>query len=257
MEKVRRRQQKENEKEPQTWGLEHLQRFSVSGSAEFDDNTSLQIAQSSSCSGSSSQLLDGNANAHRVARELLTDEEAHALGEAVAVARQRSHSQTTSIHAVSALLALPASTLRDACSRATTSAYSSGRQFRPLHLCLANSLDELPTSKALDEDPPVSNSLMVAIKRGPFSGGLDDDDDGDDDVSRRMGEASVKRDGKGRNLFLVGAYASNAIKGFVNSVNKENNGGVLPSEIRGVIVMGIEDEVIQFVRQGGGDREKC
>ncbi|KAJ6777663.1 CHAPERONE PROTEIN CLPD CHLOROPLASTIC [Salix koriyanagi] len=242
-----------------------------------------------------------------VARQCLTDEAARALDEAVAVARRRNHCQTTSLHAVSALLSLPASALRDACSRATASAFSSRRQFRALDLSVGVSLDRLPSSRALDEDPPISNSLMAAIKRSqanqrrhpenfhlhqihcnqqaasvlkvemkhfilsilddpivsrvlgeagfrscdlkiaivhppvsqslnysrvgrapiflcnlpgsnitgpgrppgfsfPFSSGLDDDV-GDDDVCRRIGEALVRRDGKGRNLLLVGVYA--------------------------------------------------
>ncbi|KAL3611266.1 hypothetical protein D5086_002286 [Populus alba] len=292
-----------------------------------------------------------------VARQCLTDEAARALDEAVAVARRRNHCQTTSLHAVSALLALPASTLRDACSRATTSAFSSRRQFRALDLSVGVSLDRLPSSRTLDEDPPISNSLMAAIKRSqanqrrhpdnfhlhqihcnqqaasvlkvemkhftlsilddpivsrvfgeagfrsydikiaivhppvsqssryspvgcapiflcnlpgsnitgpgrppgfsfPFSSGLDDDDVGDDDVCRRIGEALVRRDGKGRNLLLVGVYASKALKGFVDSVNKENKGGVLPSEISGLSVISIEDEIIHFVSELGGDKEK-
>ncbi|XP_076945775.1 protein SMAX1-LIKE 7-like [Bidens hawaiensis] len=101
------------------------------------------------------------------ARQCLTDEAARALDDAVSVARRRSHSQTTSLHAVSALLALPASTLRDACAHARSSAYSPRLQFRALELCVSVSLDRLPSSKAksLEDEPPVSNSLMAAIKR--------------------------------------------------------------------------------------------
>ncbi|OMO90417.1 ATPase, AAA-2 [Corchorus olitorius] len=98
------------------------------------------------------------------ARQCLTDEAARALDEAVAVARRRSHAQTTSLHAVSALLSLPSSTLRDACARARSSAYPSRLQFRALELCVGVSLDRLPSSKTV-EDPPISNSLMAAIKR--------------------------------------------------------------------------------------------
>ncbi|KAL2317492.1 hypothetical protein Fmac_031368 [Flemingia macrophylla] len=109
-----------------------------------------------------------------IARQCLTDEAARALDDAVAVARRRSHSQTTSLHAVSALLALPSSALRDACSRArsaaTTSRFSSSfsprLQFRALELSVGVSLDRLPSSKtSADDGPPVSNSLMAAIKR--------------------------------------------------------------------------------------------
>ncbi|CAH2038690.1 unnamed protein product [Thlaspi arvense] len=103
------------------------------------------------------------------ARECLTEEAARALDDAVSVARRRSHAQTTSLHAVSALLAMPSSILREVCvSRAARSTpYSSRLQFRALELCVGVSLDRLPSSKstAADEDPPVSNSLMAAIKR--------------------------------------------------------------------------------------------
>ncbi|CAA7026342.1 unnamed protein product [Microthlaspi erraticum] len=103
------------------------------------------------------------------ARECLTEEAARALDDAVAVARRRSHAQTTSLHAVSALLTMPSSILREVCvSRAARSTpYSSRLQFRALELCVGVSLDRLPSSKstAAEEDPPVSNSLMAAIKR--------------------------------------------------------------------------------------------
>ncbi|CAH1418126.1 unnamed protein product [Lactuca virosa] len=101
------------------------------------------------------------------ARQCLTDEAARALDDAVAVARRRCHSQTTSLHAVSALLSLPTSILRDACARARSSAYSPRLQFRALELCVTVSLDRLPSSKSKtsDDEPPVSNSLMAAIKR--------------------------------------------------------------------------------------------
>ncbi|XP_010487219.1 PREDICTED: protein SMAX1-LIKE 6-like [Camelina sativa] len=103
------------------------------------------------------------------ARECLTEEAARALDDAVAVARRRSHAQTTSLHAVSALLAMPSSILREVCvSRAARNTpYSSSLQFRALELCVGVSLDRLPSSKspATEDDPPVSNSLMAAIKR--------------------------------------------------------------------------------------------
>ncbi|XP_054798882.1 protein SMAX1-LIKE 6-like [Prosopis cineraria] len=99
------------------------------------------------------------------ARQCLTEEAARALDDAVAVARRRSHAQTTSLHVVSALLALPSSKLREACTRAGSSPYSPRLQLRALELSVGVSLDRLPTSKALEEDPPVSNSLMAAIKR--------------------------------------------------------------------------------------------
>ncbi|TKY47552.1 Chaperone protein ClpB [Spatholobus suberectus] len=103
------------------------------------------------------------------ARQCLTAEAARALDEAVSVARRRGHAQTTSLHAVSALLSLPSSpVLRDACSRARNCAYSPRLQFKALDLCLSVSLDRAPSSHnhlSGDHEPPVSNSLMAAIKR--------------------------------------------------------------------------------------------
>ncbi|KAF8394913.1 hypothetical protein HHK36_018852 [Tetracentron sinense] len=98
------------------------------------------------------------------ARQCLTVEAAQALDDAVGVARQRSHAQTTSLHAVSALLAQPSSVLREACSRARSSAYSPRLQFRALELCFRVALDRIPSSQTVDE-PLISNSLMAAIKR--------------------------------------------------------------------------------------------
>ncbi|XP_057442263.1 protein SMAX1-LIKE 6-like [Lotus japonicus] len=103
------------------------------------------------------------------ARQTLTDEAARALDDAVAVARRRCHTQTTSLHAMSALLATPSSTLRDACARASGGNFSSPPhlQLRVLELSVGVSLDRIPSSRsspAVDE-PPVSNSLMAAIKR--------------------------------------------------------------------------------------------
>ncbi|XWS74804.1 hypothetical protein CRYUN_Cryun01aG0029100 [Craigia yunnanensis] len=99
-----------------------------------------------------------------VARQCLTPEAAHALDEAVSVARRRGHGQTTSLHAFYALLFIPSSALRDACARSRNAAYSPRLQFKALELCLSVSLDRVPSSQ-LSNDPPVSNSLMAAIKR--------------------------------------------------------------------------------------------
>ncbi|KAF6147038.1 hypothetical protein GIB67_036757 [Kingdonia uniflora] len=100
------------------------------------------------------------------AKQCLTSESSQALDEAVVVAHRRGHSQTTSLHATSAFLSH--SILRDACSRIQSSTYSSRLQFRALELCFGSALDRLP-SQTLDAaavvEPPISNSLMAAIKR--------------------------------------------------------------------------------------------
>ncbi|GAA0151131.1 chaperone [Lithospermum erythrorhizon] len=103
-------------------------------------------------------------------KQCLTEESAQALDEAVAVARRRGHSQTTSLHMVSSLLSLPSSTLREACSNTRNNnnninAYSFKIQYKALELCLGVSLDRLSTSPNRVDEPPVSNSLMAAVKR--------------------------------------------------------------------------------------------
>ncbi|RDY09276.1 Protein SMAX1-LIKE 8, partial [Mucuna pruriens] len=99
------------------------------------------------------------------ARQCLTAEAAKALDDAVSVARRRGHGQTTSLHAVSALLSHPPSNLRDACARARSPVHSTRLQFRALELSLSVSLDRAPSTSGGGDDPPVSNSLMAAIKR--------------------------------------------------------------------------------------------
>ncbi|KAL2549721.1 Double Clp-N motif-containing P-loop nucleoside triphosphate hydrolase superfamily protein [Forsythia ovata] len=100
------------------------------------------------------------------ARACLTQEAVTTLDEAVAVARRRGHAQTTSLHMVSSLLSIPNSSLREACTRTRNNAYSTRVQLKALELSLSVSLDRLPSSRTNKvEEPPVSNSLMAAIKR--------------------------------------------------------------------------------------------
>lgn len=118
------------------------------------------------------------------ARACLAADTAAALDDAVGVARRRAHTQTTSLHVVYALIISSASggrggggggssatrsILRDALSRARSSACSARSQFRALELCFGVALDRLPSSNRQaaegSDDPPVSNSLMAAIKR--------------------------------------------------------------------------------------------
>ncbi|XP_076954688.1 protein SMAX1-LIKE 6-like [Bidens hawaiensis] len=100
-----------------------------------------------------------------IARQCLAPEAVHALDEAVSVAHRRCHAQTSSLHAVSALLSLPSSPLREACVRSRNSAYASRVQFKALELCLGVALDRLSSTAQRVDEPPVSNSLMAAIKR--------------------------------------------------------------------------------------------
>ncbi|GAB2299508.1 hypothetical protein Dimus_033574 [Dionaea muscipula] len=100
-----------------------------------------------------------------IAKQCLTEAAASALDEAVSVARRRGHPQTTSIHAVLALLSVPSSPLREACLRARNAVFYPRAQFKALDFCLSLSLDRLPTSQAKVNEPPIANSLMAAIKR--------------------------------------------------------------------------------------------
>ncbi|TQD83369.1 hypothetical protein C1H46_031079 [Malus baccata] len=267
-----------------------------------------------------------------VARQCLTPEAANALDEAVAGARRRGHGQTTSLHAISALLSIPSSALRDACARARNSAYSPRLQFKALELCLSVSLDRV-SSTQLADDPPVSNSLMAAIKRSQANQRrqpenyhlyhqlsqqssisaikvelqhlilsiLDDPvvsrvfaeagfrsseiklailrpfpqilryprsrghhplflcnlaeyadpgrptrtvlTDGDEN-SRRIGEVLGRN--RGRNPLLVGIFAHDALKSFVEALEKRD-GGVLPADLSGLSVISAENDVSKFI----------
>ncbi|KAG0458584.1 hypothetical protein HPP92_023741 [Vanilla planifolia] len=105
------------------------------------------------------------------ARQCLAGDSSIALDAAVTAARRRSHAQTTSLHVIFALLSSSSpSLLRDALSRARSSAYPHRLQFKALELCFGVALDRLPSSSSTAslseaDDPPVSNSLMAAIKR--------------------------------------------------------------------------------------------
>ncbi|CAK9164991.1 unnamed protein product [Ilex paraguariensis] len=282
------------------------------------------------------------------ARQCLTEEAVRALDDAVSVARRRSHAQTTSLHAVSALLAFPSSTLREACARSRSSAYSPRLQFRALELCVGVSLDRLPSSKTLDE-PPISNSLMAAIKRSqanqrrhpetfhlyqqqlqnhnssssistvkvelkhfilsilddpivsrvfgdagfrscdvklaivnpppisrfsvsryppplflcnlsddselnrrgfnfPFAG-FSGSETGDENC-KRICEVLVNK--KAKNPLLIGVCANDALNSFAQYIQKGKN-GVLPAEIDGLIVVGIDNEILEYVGKGGSE----
>ncbi|KAJ0987672.1 hypothetical protein J5N97_006028 [Dioscorea zingiberensis] len=101
------------------------------------------------------------------ARACVAGDAARALDEAVAVARRRVHAQTTSLHVVSALLSpsFHSAMLRDALARARSAAYSPRLQFKALELCFGVALDRLPSAHPPPAEPPMSNSLMAAIKR--------------------------------------------------------------------------------------------
>ncbi|KAJ0983907.1 hypothetical protein J5N97_002263 [Dioscorea zingiberensis] len=101
------------------------------------------------------------------ARACLAGDAARALDDAVAVARRRGHAQTTSLHVVFALLSpsFSSALLRDALSRARSAGYSPRLQFKALELCFGVALDRLQSAHPPPAEPPVSNSLMAAIKR--------------------------------------------------------------------------------------------
>ncbi|KAK2430320.1 Double Clp-N motif-containing P-loop nucleoside triphosphate hydrolase superfamily protein [Trifolium repens] len=276
------------------------------------------------------------------ARQFLTDEAARALDDAVIVARRRCHAQTTSLHAVSSLLSLPSSSLREACCRARTSvrfssnpSFSHRLQLRALELSVGVSLDRLPsaTSKTTEE-PPISNSLMAAIKRSqanqrrspesfhfynqnqngssllkvelkhfvlsilddpivnrvfdeagfrscdvklallqppvqsssrffsppvflcnlePGRTGLTTFPLGIDENSRRISEVILKK--KKRNPFLMGVYAKDAFRSFVELLQKGRGGALFPPGMSGLNVVCVEKEIHEFLKQGGSEEK--
>ncbi|XP_060178814.1 protein SMAX1-LIKE 7-like [Lycium barbarum] len=275
------------------------------------------------------------------ARQCLMQEASITLDDAVAMAGRRGHAQTTSLHFISSLSSIPSSCLREACSRTRNNAYSVRVQFKALELCLGVSMDRLPSSPNRVDDPPVSNSLMAAIKRsqanqrrqpenfsfyqqqlqlqqnqsasssvpivkvelrnlvisilddpvvsrvfgeagfrscdiklailrpvhqlfrysrfrGPppmflcnqtdlyhrfpflgFSGGEDDD-------CRRIGEVFVKN--RRKNPLVLGTCAQGAMNSFLEMVQGNRGGGILPVEVCGLSVIRIDIELLRFVK---------
>lgn len=275
------------------------------------------------------------------ARQFLTDEAARALDDAVAVARRRSHAQTTSLHTISALLSLPSSSLRDAICRARTAvrfpSFSHRLHLRALELSVGVSLDRLPSSKPSPvEEPPVSNSLMAAIKRSqanqrrspesfhfynhngttpsllkvelkhfvlsilddpivnrvfseagfrscdvklallqppvqsssrflssppvflcnlePGRTGLTPFPLGVDENSRRIAEVIAMK-GKKMNPLLMGVYAKDAFRNFVELLQKGLGGGLFPPGMSGLSVVCVEKEIVEFVKDGGSEEK--
>ncbi|KZV25750.1 hypothetical protein F511_04811 [Dorcoceras hygrometricum] len=220
-----------------------------------------------------------------VARQCLAEEAAATLDDAVAVAKRRSHAQTTSLHAISALLALPSSSLREACARARSSACPTRLQFRALELCVGVALDKVSACKSSDEDPPVSNSLMAAIKRSQANQRrhpdtfhlyqqqlnsnssnqtsvavvkvelrhfivsiLDDPISTEivDESSQRVGEILVK--GNKRNPLMIGVCAKDALRNFIEGLKKGGTGYV-PKEIDGLNLISVDLELSKFINK--------
>ncbi|KAI6670150.1 hypothetical protein NL676_005035 [Syzygium grande] len=68
--------------------------------------------------------------------------------------------------------------------------------------------------------------------------------DGDENV-RRIGEVMLRS--KGRNPLLVGVCAYDALRSFVESLDKRKDGSSLPKEISGLTMVDIENDVPKFV----------
>ncbi|CAJ1971021.1 unnamed protein product [Sphenostylis stenocarpa] len=251
------------------------------------------------------------------ARQCLTEEAAKGLDDAVSVARRRGHAQTTSLHAVSAMLSHTSSALRDACARSRSAVHSTRLQFRALELSLSVSLDRSLSKSCGGDDPPVSNSLMAAIKRSqatqrrkpenfplqqPCSVKVDlhhlilsilDDPvvsrvfaeagfwsseiklailrplthlmhqqlplrrnfpfafSGEEDAdNRRIAEVLSRK--SGRNPLLLGACARDALRSFVEAVERQNS-AVLAGELCSLRVTRIGREAMEFVGGSCGE----
>ncbi|XP_010452715.1 PREDICTED: protein SUPPRESSOR OF MAX2 1-like [Camelina sativa] len=100
-------------------------------------------------------------------QQTLTPEAATVLNQSISEAARRNHGQTTPLHVATTLLASPAGFLRRACIRSHPNS-SHPLQCRALELCFSVALERLPTATATppnNNDPPISNALMAALKR--------------------------------------------------------------------------------------------
>ncbi|KAJ8767402.1 hypothetical protein K2173_017446 [Erythroxylum novogranatense] len=96
--------------------------------------------------------------------QTLTPEASNVLNQSIAEASRRNHGQTTPLHVAATLLASPSGFLRQACIKSHPNS-SHPLQCRALELCFSVALERLPTAQIPDNDPPISNALMAALKR--------------------------------------------------------------------------------------------
>ncbi|KFK27312.1 hypothetical protein AALP_AA8G366100 [Arabis alpina] len=100
-------------------------------------------------------------------QQTLTPEAATVLNQSITEASRRNHNQTTPLHVAATLLASPSGYLRRACIRSHPNS-SHPLQCRALELCFSVALERLPTSTTTttpQNEPPISNALMAALKR--------------------------------------------------------------------------------------------
>ncbi|XP_074267141.1 protein SUPPRESSOR OF MAX2 1-like [Silene latifolia] len=101
----------------------------------------------------------------------LTPESSTVITHAISEANRRNHAQTTSLHVAATLLSSPTGLFRQACIRSNPNS-SHPLQCRALELCFSVALERIPTAQRHNSgqvgwpvDPPISNSLMAALKR--------------------------------------------------------------------------------------------
>lgn len=75
-----------------------------------------------------------------------------------------------------------------------------------------------------------------------------------DDNSRRVAEVLVRKSKK--NPLLMGVYAKGAMKSFIELMQKGYGGALLPSEMASLRVICVENEIAEFVGEGGNSEEK-
>ncbi|KAL4340457.1 hypothetical protein GQ457_08G017700 [Hibiscus cannabinus] len=99
--------------------------------------------------------------------QALTNEAAHVVKQAVALARRRGHAQVTPLHVANTMLSASTGLLRTACIQS----HSHPLQCRALELCFNVALNRLPASStspmlgAHSQYPSISNALVAAFKR--------------------------------------------------------------------------------------------
>ncbi|KAF2319116.1 hypothetical protein GH714_013419 [Hevea brasiliensis] len=157
------------------------------------------------------------------ARQFLTPEAAHALDEAVNVARRRGHGQTTSLHAISALISLPL----------------------PFYVTLVPVLGTRPTRLAFNSKR-LSFALVFHLTEFPFPFSDFTGSFNGDENCRRIGEVLVRN--KGRNPLLVGICAYDTLANFSEVMEKRKE-NILPVELTGLTVTCIQSDITKFISE--------
>lgn len=121
--------------------------------------------------------------------------------------------------------------------------------FRSCDVKLALLQPPVQSSTRFLSSPPVFLCNLEPGRTGltPFPLGVDEN-------SRRIAEVIAMK-GKKMNPLLMGVYAKDAFRNFVELLQKGLGGGLFPPGMSGLSVVCVEKEIVEFVKDGGSEEK--